>query len=55
LKKLVEAPDDVELLFEDEFSLSNTATLGYQWAPKGQHPHVLTKQRGGKDLPVRIV
>jgi transposase len=37
-------------LFEDEFSLSNTATLGYQWAPKGKQPQVLTKQRGRERL-----
>jgi transposase len=34
------------LLFEDEFSLSNTATVSYQWAKRGQQPSVLCKQRG---------
>jgi transposase len=33
------------LLYEDEFSLSNTATIGYQWSAKGQQPQVLCKQR----------
>ena len=33
------------LLFEDEFSLSNTATVSYQWAPKGKQPRVSCKQR----------
>lgn len=33
------------LLYEDEFSLSNTATVNYQWAPKGQQPQVMCKQR----------
>jgi transposase len=33
------------LLFQDEFSLSNTATVGYQWGKKGQQPKVLCKQR----------
>jgi len=34
------------LLFEDEFSLSNTATIGYKWSKKGVQPLVKTKQRG---------
>jgi hypothetical protein len=34
------------LLFEDEFSLSNTATIGYQWGKKGVQPKVKSKQRG---------
>jgi transposase len=33
------------LLFEDECSLSNTATIGYQWSKKGQQPQVVCKQR----------
>lgn len=33
------------LLFEDEFSLSNTATVHYIWSKKGQQPKVLCKQR----------
>lgn len=33
------------LLFEDECSLSNTATIGYQWSKKGKQPKILTKQR----------
>jgi transposase len=32
-------------LFEDEFSLSNTATVSYQWAVRGQQPKVICKQR----------
>jgi hypothetical protein len=32
------------LLFEDEFSLSNTATLSYQWAPVGKQPIIACKQ-----------
>jgi transposase len=35
----------VVLLFEDEFSLSNTATIGYRWAPKGNQPMVAAKQK----------
>lgn len=33
------------LLYEDEFSLSNTATVGYLWGQKGKQPQVLCKQR----------
>jgi transposase len=33
------------LLFEDEFSLSNTATLSYAWSVKGRQPLVKAKQR----------
>lgn len=33
LKKLIESPRSV-LLFEDECSLSNTATIGYQWSKR---------------------
>ena len=32
------------MLYEDEFSLSNTATVGYQWGAKGKQPQVLCKQ-----------
>jgi transposase len=31
-------------LFEDEFSLSNTATLSHTWAPVGEQPSVSCKQ-----------
>jgi transposase len=31
-------------LFEDEFSLSNTATLAYTWAPVGKQPVIACKQ-----------
>jgi transposase len=31
-------------LYEDEFSLSNTATVSYQWSKKGQQPQVACKQ-----------
>ena len=33
------------MLFEDEFSLSNTATVSYQWGKKGHQPKVTCKQR----------
>lgn len=33
------------MLFEDEFSLSNTATVSYQWALKGYQPKVKCKQK----------
>jgi transposase len=33
-------------LFEDEFSLSNTATIGYKWGKVGRQPKVMAKQRG---------
>ena len=32
-------------MYEDEFSLSNTATVGCQWSAKGQQPEVSCKQR----------
>ena len=32
------------LLFEDECSLSNTATIGYKWGKKGRQPQVPCKQ-----------
>jgi len=31
-------------LFEDEFSLSNTATLSSTWAPIGEQPTIPCKQ-----------
>lgn len=34
------------MLYEDEFSLSNTATVSYQWGEKGKQPTVMCKQRG---------
>ncbi len=36
----------VVVLFEDEFSLSNTATLSATWAPVGKQPEIPCKQRG---------
>jgi len=39
------SPDDTVLLFEDEFSLSNTATIGYAWSKIGYQPKVQAKQR----------
>jgi len=42
----LESPEDTVLLFEDEFSLANTATTSYKWANKGQQPKVACKQRG---------
>ncbi|NOU16987.1 MAG: IS630 family transposase [Bacteroidales bacterium] len=35
-------------MFEDEFSLSNTATLSYMWGLKGKQPVVGCKQRQGE-------
>jgi transposase len=32
------------VLFEDEFSLSNTATLSATWSPKGKQPEIDCKQ-----------
>ena len=32
-------------MFEDEFSLSNTATVSYRWSIKGKQPVVQCKQR----------
>ncbi len=33
-------------MFEDEFSLSNTATVGYKWGQIGRQPKIMAKQRG---------
>lgn len=33
------------MLFEDEFSLSNTATIGYKWSKTGVQPQIKCKQR----------
>ena len=33
------------ILFEDECSLSNTATLSYSWSIKGKQPMVIQKQK----------
>lgn len=33
------------VLFEDEFSLSNTATVSYHWSPRGRQLRALCKQR----------
>jgi transposase len=33
------------VVFEDEASLSNTATVSYAWSPKGKQPQVPQKQR----------
>lgn len=33
------------MLYEDEFSLSNTATVSYQWSNRGRQPEVICKQR----------
>ena len=38
-----ENPETV-VLFQDEFSLSNTATLSATWALKGQQPEIPCKQ-----------
>jgi transposase len=34
------------ILFEDECSLSNTATVSYSWCEKGTQPRIECKQRG---------
>jgi len=34
------------LLFQDEFSLSNSATIGYKWSKKGLQPKIKCRQRG---------
>ena len=44
IKKLLEEPKDTIFLFEDEFSLSNTATLSYNWSIKGVQPLIECKQ-----------
>jgi len=33
------------IVFEDEASLSNTATVSYKWSPKGKQPKIDQKQR----------
>jgi len=43
-KRLTESKDTV-FLFEDEFSLSNTATVSHGWALKGQQPIVKCIQK----------
>lgn len=40
----MESPLNTVFLYEDEFSLSNTATVSYKWSKKGQQPHILCKQ-----------
>jgi transposase len=35
----------VVVVFEDEFSLSNTATISYDWSPRGVQPLAVCKQR----------
>jgi len=50
LKKILESPADTVLIFEDEFSLSNTATVSYQWNKKGKQPLVSCKQRNKERL-----
>lgn len=44
IKKLEEEPESTVFLFEDEFSLSNTATVSYGWSIKGVQPIVECKQ-----------
>ncbi len=41
----MEEPANTVFLFEDEFSLSNTATLSYTWGLKGKQPVIECKQR----------
>jgi len=35
----------VVLLYEDEFSLSNTTTVSYKWGKKGIQPQIQCKQK----------
>lgn len=44
IKKLQENPENTIFLFEDEFSLSNTATVSYSWSERGKQPQVECKQ-----------
>lgn len=44
IKKLQENPENTVFLFEDEFSLSNTATVSYSWSERGKQPLVECKQ-----------
>jgi transposase len=46
IKKLQKEPKDAVFLFEDEFSLSNTATVSYSWSIMGKQPLIDCKQRG---------
>lgn len=41
----MQADSTTVVLFEDECSLSNTATVSYSWAAKGKQPVVEQKQR----------
>jgi transposase len=41
----VQSPRETVLLFEDECSFSNTATLAYRWAKKGCQPKIPCEQR----------
>ena len=43
-KKLLEENRETVLLYEDECSLSNTATVGYKWSKKGEQPSIKCKQ-----------
>ncbi|MEX8549185.1 MAG: IS630 family transposase [Mucilaginibacter sp.] len=38
------------MVFQDEASLSNTATVSYMWAEKGKQPRINQKQRKRKTL-----
>jgi hypothetical protein len=44
-KKRLQDHGETVILFEDEFSLSNTATVSYDWSVKGKQPRVMCKQR----------
>jgi len=50
LKKILKSPADTVLIFEDEFSLSNTATVSYQSNKKGKQPLVSCTQRNKEKL-----
>ena len=41
----MEASPDAVVLFEDECSMSNTATVSYKWSKKGSQPLIECKQK----------
>ncbi len=45
LKKVFSSPVEDIFLFEDECSLSNTATVGYAWGVKGTQAQIAQKQK----------
>ncbi len=45
LKKNRESEKGTVILYEDEFSISNTATVSYGWSSRGNQPLVICKQK----------